>query len=243
MKRFKFLSGVALVTAFLVVPGIAADKAKEADKSKAHKLSEWRLGEVLFGDKLSESDLKGKVVVIENWGVHCGPCIASLPHLAELDKKLRDKGLRIIGAESQGSSKDDIKPLLDNAKVKYTITAGDSGPIQVSGIPRAFIFDTQGILVFDGHPADPTFEKTIKEEVRKVKAEGGKDAPVVASGPLIPTRAWTNSDGHEIRAAVKTADASKVTFLLPNNKEVAYPLDKLSDESRAAIAAAMQPKE
>ena len=34
-----------------------------------HKLSEWKLGEHLFGDEVNMDSLKGRVVVIEEWGV------------------------------------------------------------------------------------------------------------------------------------------------------------------------------
>ncbi len=213
-----------LVTASL--PALAAEVSD-------HKLSEWNFGQVLFGEKLSKADLKGKVVVVENWGVHCPPCVASLPHLAELDKKKRDKGLRIIGVESQGSSKEMIKPLIEKAKVEYTIVSGDQGPIEVTGIPRAFVFGVDGKLVYDGHPMDEGFEGAIKKALREVKQ--AEPATATPTGPLVATRSWTNSDGREIRAAVKKADDTTVTFLMANGREVSYPMDKLSAESRQAI--------
>ena len=271
MNPLKLLLGLTFVLPFLVAPGFAAGKGKGAADNgaaaaKAHKLSEWHFGQVLFGDSISAADLKDKVVVIENWGVHCPPCIASLPHMAELDKKYRDKGLRIIGAESQGSPKEAIKPLLERAKVEYTITAGANGPIPVIAIPRCFIFDGQGALVYDGYPSGPGFENAIKDSLRKTKAGGGVDAvadaaadakPVAAADPkaaaatstaalapdlLISMRAWTNSDGREIRAAVRKVDAAGVTFVLPSGKDVVYPMDKLSDDSRSAITAVMELK-
>ena len=233
MKQLRYLPLVALAAQMLVSPALAADgkatkaKSKDAVPAVAHNLSEWHFGEVLFGSKPSDAELKGKVVVLECWGVHCPPCIASLPHLAELDKKFRDKGLCIIGAESQNSSKEAIKPLLDSAKVNYAITAGASGPISFSTIPRCFIFDGQGALVYDGYPAGPGFEKSIKESMSKAKVSAAAETPALASGPLVPTRSWTNSDGREIRAAVSKVDATSVTFLMPNAKEVVYPLVKL----------------
>ena len=275
---------LALVLPLLIAPDFAAGKAAadkdKADKDKAaapvaeHKLSEWQIGAVLFGDAHSAADMSGKVVVIENWGVHCAPCVALLPHMADLDKHFRDKGLCIIGAESQGSSKEAIKPLLDNAKVKYTITAGASGPMQGNSIPRCAVFDPQGLLVYNGYPAGPGFDKAIKDSLRKVKgadadeakaggssiakAGGAKEAkpgaatdgkaaaatepPASAVATLIPMRAWTNSDGREIRAAVTKIDSSNVTFLMPNNKEVVYPLDKLSEGSRITLISATQGK-
>jgi thiol-disulfide isomerase/thioredoxin len=229
------LSGLALALPFLVSTGLAAE-------ASAHKLSEWKIGKVLFGEKISKGDLKGKVVVLENWGVNCPPCIASLPHLAELDKKFRDKGLFIIGAESQGSSKDEIKPIIEKTKVEYTITAGAEGPIQFNAIPRVFVFDAEGALVFDGYPSGADFEKSITDSLEKVEASP-KEEPATAAGSLIASRTWTNSSGVEIVAAVKSADSASVVFLMPNGKEVPYPLEKLSEDSRKVIAESIKPKQ
>lgn len=144
-------------------------------KEKEYRLSEWSIGKVLFGERVSKAVTKDKVVVIENWGVNCPPCIASLPHLAQLEKDNRAKGLVIIGAESQGSTKEEIKPLIEKAKVEYTITDSADGPIEVTGIPRAFVFNRQGKMVFDGNPNG----KEFTEAVTKALAEG---APVTAEG-------------------------------------------------------------
>ena len=38
----------------------------------------------IHGPKITASSLKGKVVFFEYWGINCPPCIASMPHLQEL---------------------------------------------------------------------------------------------------------------------------------------------------------------
>jgi thiol-disulfide isomerase/thioredoxin len=60
------LSGLALALPFLVSTGLAAE-------ASAHKLSEWKIGKVLFGEKISKGDLKGKVVVLNFWASWCAP--------------------------------------------------------------------------------------------------------------------------------------------------------------------------
>jgi thiol-disulfide isomerase/thioredoxin len=206
---------------------------------KEHKFSDWDLGKVVFGSKLTRKDTKDKVVVLEYWGVNCPPCIASLPHLAELDKKHRDSGLVIIGAECQMSTKDEMEPILEKAKVEYTIVEGAEGPVDVTGIPRIFVFGADGMMVFDGRPSDPAFEKAVEDALEEAGGSADVDQEAVASN-LIEEREWTNATGGKIRAAVQAADDSKVTFLMPNGKSVEYPLEKLSEESQEAIKEALE---
>ncbi|MEM9280362.1 MAG: hypothetical protein AAGA96_00915 [Verrucomicrobiota bacterium] len=62
--------------------------------------------------------------------------------------------------------------------------------------------------------------------------EGNSDASTSAF--LSEARAWTNTEGKEIVAAVKTVDDSTVVFVI-NGNEVPYPLANLSEESVEAL--------
>ncbi|MDF1858604.1 MAG: hypothetical protein P1U87_00240 [Verrucomicrobiales bacterium] len=57
---------------------------------------------------------------------------------------------------------------------------------------------------------------------------------VPASGLLAEAQAWSNSDGKEITAAVKSVDGENVIFVM-NGREVSYPLSNLSADSRSRI--------
>ena len=210
-------------------------------KAAEHTLSEWSLGPVIFGEEVKKSDMEGKVVVIEHWGVRCPPCIALLPELAKLDKRYRDDGLVMIGAESQGHTKDQIAPLVDDNRIEYTITSGASGPIQFNGIPRAFVFDVKGDLIFNGNPHDGDFERTIKKALKEV--DEVEEAPAIQSGNLFESRSWTNAEGNSIKAAVRDASDTEVTFVMFGGKVVKYPLAKLSEESRQEITEALKARE
>src|SRR5256885_731186 len=50
------------------------------------------------GKKISLSDYKGKVVLIDFWATWCGPCRASIPALEALYAKYHGKGFEVIGA-------------------------------------------------------------------------------------------------------------------------------------------------
>lgn len=145
------------------------DAAPAAAPATAAKLSDFSLGKMVLGTG-SLADAKGKGVVIEAWGVHCPPCIASLPHMRELSEKHKDKVL-FFGAESQGSDKKAIEAVIQKAGVTYPICSGlDKCPIQFSGIPHAFVFDGTGKMIFDGHPSDPAFAAAVSKAASTAKA-------------------------------------------------------------------------
>ncbi|QYU68335.1 redoxin domain-containing protein [Leptolyngbya sp. 15MV] len=107
---------------------------------------------------------KGKVYVVEFWATWCGPCIASIPHLSELQNHHRKDGLTIIGVTSRdpNNSLDDVKQLVtergdgisyhiawDTERKTYTayMTAA-----RQRGIPTSFVVDKAGNIAYIGHP-------------------------------------------------------------------------------------------
>ena len=116
----------------------------------------------------------GKVYVVEFWATWCGPCIASMPHLAKLQEKYADKGVQIISITSD--KMDAIDNLLDKEASNgegddktyrditshYCLTSDpdDSASrdymlaTRQNGIPAAYIVGRDGRLEWTGHPME-----------------------------------------------------------------------------------------
>nr|MCU0797240.1 hypothetical protein [Akkermansiaceae bacterium] len=111
--------------------------------------------------------------------------------------------------------------------------------LDIGGIPHAVVFDAKGDMIWHGNPHDGEFAKTVKSALKDaekgaVGEEPEEEEPEAVAGNLIESQTWTNSDGKEIEAAVKSATETEVVFII-RGREVRYPLDKLSDDSRTTI--------
>jgi len=156
MKTYFF--GLAIVADLLVGMAFAEETGKTPDAT----LDQFTLGEVMNGVAFQKDDLKGKPVILEFWGAHCPPCLASLPELVKLQRRNESKGLKIVGVHSQNVPDEEILKVLEKAKVRYPILRKGQSPIPFSGIPRVFVFDRTGKLTWQGSPHDGAFDKAVR---------------------------------------------------------------------------------
>lgn len=56
----------------------------------------------LQGDRLSSSDLRGRVLLLDFWSITCPPCLRSLPELNRLVKRFADEPVTVLGIHTQG---------------------------------------------------------------------------------------------------------------------------------------------
>ena len=55
------------------------------------------------GQSYSVSSLRGKVALLNFWMVNCGPCVAEMPGLNAVAARYRDRGLVVLGLETNGA--------------------------------------------------------------------------------------------------------------------------------------------
>ncbi|MEL6712596.1 MAG: TlpA disulfide reductase family protein, partial [Planctomycetota bacterium] len=113
-------------------------------------------GGTLDGGTFSLSALRGKVVVLEFWGVNCGPCMQKIPRTRERLGALAGAPFAHVGVQSDHASLETVRALAKERGITWTTvhdrsTDGRSfGPIgtrwNLSGWPTVFLIDHEGVI-------------------------------------------------------------------------------------------------
>jgi thiol-disulfide isomerase/thioredoxin len=234
----RYLAGVALVAASTVpvlaqqagkpvpapapAPAAAQNTLKVGDAAPALKVTHW-----VKGDPLASLEA-GTVYIVEFWATWCGPCRRTIPHLSEIAKKYKDKGVKVVGvsiweetADSAGTPIDPmpaIKLFVEEMGANMDYHVGYGGAEQGGmaetwmraanrqGIPSAFIVDKAGKVAWIGHPMDASMPKTLDAVI------AGTFDPTKAAEEAVKatqTQARAKELGNKLRAAIQGGRADE----------------------------------
>ena len=84
---------------------------------------------------LKISGMEGKVVFLEFFGHKCPPCLMSIPHLIDMQKKHKGK-LAVIAVEVQGLGNSELKRFVKQKGINYTVISGEQERLFVSYISQ-----------------------------------------------------------------------------------------------------------
>lgn len=110
----------------------------------------------LSGPKYAYEDLKDKVVLVEFWGIRCGPCLKAMPHLNKLYDELRDFGLVLMAPHAQEGSPHQIKSKVTAYSMAFSVYGAGTLKEENSFkfIPHTVLFDHTGQCLYRGKPTE-----------------------------------------------------------------------------------------
>ena len=119
-------------------------------------------GITVGGEPIDGSQLEGRVVLVEFWGMWCGPCVAKLPKLGRLEARFRDRPFTILGINSDSDSQL-VREFLEAKGTLWPSIADGSteGPVatawHVNAWPASYLIDGEGRI----QARDPSLKEVL----------------------------------------------------------------------------------
>jgi thiol-disulfide isomerase/thioredoxin len=160
-----------------VLAPAAARKLKQAgvdvlgypEVGKPYPFDLWAMN----GTRISSKTLLGRVVLLDFWASWCTPCMALLPELKGIYRKVHGRGFEVVGINLDNSL-EKAREVTRREKLPWPVVLAPTGEEQrelwetaagITTIPRLWLIDRKGILRADVWPS------TLKAEIEKLIAE------------------------------------------------------------------------
>jgi peroxiredoxin len=125
----------------------------------------------LNGKKLTLSQFRGRIVLLDFWAVDCGGCKIEIPWYVAFDKAYRAQGLQLIGIDMYGETPEKVRPFMEKAGMTYPVAIGNDAlgaQYHVESMPLTLLIDRDGRIALShaGIVDRAKFEAAIQQLLR-----------------------------------------------------------------------------
>ena len=138
----------------------------------------------LDGTPLSDSQLRGKVVLLNFWATWCPPCRVEMPGFQHTYERLRDRGFVVVGVAMDANGSAAVAQFLGDRHITYPVAMASPGIVSsfggVSMLPTSFLIDRDGRIrnevkgMFASVTLAQAVERLLAEPVRPQSPASGK---------------------------------------------------------------------
>lgn len=139
---------IVLVLALAACGGSGADT--QIGISEGQRAPDFGL-EMLDGTKVSLSDYRGDVVLLNFWATWCEPCRAEIPAIEAVFQARQGEPFVVLGVNSQ-ESREVIIPFVKEMGMTYPVLLDGTGRVTQTyrgpGLPMSLVLDREGVIRF-----------------------------------------------------------------------------------------------
>jgi peroxiredoxin len=162
LVRYKYVTATLDDPLFAKADQILA--SNDADVAKA----DFTLKD-LHGKKVTLSDLRGKIVMVNFWATWCPPCRAEMPDLDVIYTHFESQGLIILSITDEDPFK--VNSFISPMGYHPPVLTDPAGTVHklfhVNGIPKSFVFDREGKMVAE------SIDECTQHQFLQMLAKGG----------------------------------------------------------------------
>jgi thiol-disulfide isomerase/thioredoxin len=134
---------------------------------------------LLDGQKTKLADYSGKVLIVDLWATWCPPCKQEIPHLVEIAKEYKEKGVEVIGLTNENPETDAewVKQFSKAFNINYPIGWADDEmqaglTLGRNSIPQTFIIGRDGKIVKHFVGFSPRLIPQMKAAIEEAASAG-----------------------------------------------------------------------
>src|SRR5690348_9030503 len=204
LKQERDAEGLAEMNAFVGAP--AADPATVAEARRIIA-SPIRAREpfapdfnftTLEKENISNTSLRGKVILLDFWGTWCPPCRESVPILRNLNKRYSGKPFQLVGVSSD-DDEDVWRTYIEAQHMNWSEYIDLSGDVQsafkIESFPTYIVLDKDGVVRYRQSGLGESTQGDIEDAVNKALKRNSDPALLAAASVPASAPAGSTGDG------------------------------------------------
>ncbi|WP_421775045.1 peroxiredoxin family protein [Gracilimonas sp.] len=135
---------------FTLFSGLVFSQVPELNQpAPTIKVNDW-----VSNPNYSDTEIKGKPIVLKFWFTTCGPCVYSIPHFNDLVEEFHNEDIAFISISFE--EPEIIRAFIEEKEFR-SMMGSDTSQVsinnyRVQGFPVVFLIDSDGVLRWKGYP-------------------------------------------------------------------------------------------
>ena len=127
---------------------------------------------LLSGQKVTTTELRGKVYLVNFWASNCAPCIREMPRMSETYNKYKGKGFELVAVAMHYDPPANVISYTQTQHLPFKVALDPDGSLgrqfyKVRATPTTFLVDKNGRILerIIGEPDFPALHALIEREL------------------------------------------------------------------------------